>query len=160
MRRVAEERNASECPPVHGIAIHHRVTGRNRHCGPWRRVEPFERPVLIGGIEILEPARLAPVHDRDGLLDLRNPVDELTAFRIDVVADRIDDQRAVPRADPGNASSGKNRPTPCHAAPEIGAAVTEGAFIAMELTPHGGMDAVARHENIARLKRQSRTIRG
>ena len=83
----------------------------------------------------------------------------LTAFRIDVVADRIDDQRAVPGADPGNASSGKKRPTPCHAAPEIGAAVTEGAFIAMELAPNGGMDAVARHENIARLRRQSRTIR-
>jgi hypothetical protein len=29
----------------------------------------------------------------------------------------------------------------------------------MELAPNGGMDAVARHENIARLRRQSRTIR-
>jgi hypothetical protein len=29
----------------------------------------------------------------------------------------------------------------------------------MELTPRGGMDAVARHENIARLRRPSRTIR-
>src|SRR5262249_18280633 len=81
------------------------------------------------------------------------------AFRVDIVADGIDDERAVARPDPGDAAPREKRTISGDAAPEIGAAVTEWTFLRMELVTHGGVDAVAGHQNIAPLRGQHPTVR-
>ena len=160
MRGIAQQRQAAERPARQRIAVDHRIgqdqIGVAHHRGD---VEPVERPVLVIADSSLPVPRLAPVDRRgDVALDLADPVDELVAGVVDVVADRIDDQRAMPRPDTRDAAAGEERLHPCRAAPQVDAAEHRCAFVRIELQAHRGMDAVAGHQDIAALRRQCRAI--
>src|SRR6185437_11067559 len=96
--------------------------------------------------------------DRDILLDLGNPIDELVAGRVDGIADRIDDERAMTRADPGDAAAGQEWLAPGHAAPKIDAAKAERTLVRIELRTHGRVDAIACDQDIALLCPQCAAI--
>src|ERR1043165_10051732 len=81
---------------------------------------------LIGREEIFRPPGLVPGdRHRDIALDLAHPVDELVAVRIEVLAQRINDHRRMPRTNPRDAGAGEKRLPPRRAAPQIVAAKAE-----------------------------------
>src|SRR5262245_2485591 len=161
MGSVAEQRDAAEAPARERIAVDHRIgedcVGLAHHC---RHVEPIEVPVAIDRQEVVEPSWLVPV-DRHGhlALDLHHPVDELVAGRIDVIANRIDDEGRMPRTDAGDGAAGEVGLLPRYAAPHIDAAIGERAFLRIELRPHRRMDAVACDQHVALVLRERRAVR-
>jgi hypothetical protein len=97
------------------------------------------------GKKVFEPAGAAPVAHRGlGRVDLGDPVHELVAFGIDVVADRVDhhlSDREPARAH--HARARKKRLPSRGAAPHVHARIARCAFVGVELLAQGRVDAVA-----------------
>ena len=119
-----------------------------------RHIEPVEAPALIDRDEIGKVARLVPVVHLDGVaLELGGPVDELVAFAVDVVDDRIDhDLAGEDRADAQIAAPGEDRLVPRHAAPGVDAG--EHHAVADQLLAQRRVDAVAGDHDAGRDRRQ------
>src|SRR6476659_8562447 len=104
--------------------------------------------------EIVEPSWAVPVVFLIfGRLDIDDPVDELAAFRIDRVADRIEQQlRWTMPADAYHAGAGENRLPPRHAAPHVDAGIFRGTFVGIEPLAQHRMNALAAHHDAAALR--------
>ena len=97
MRRVAQQRHAPERPALQRVAIDHRVgqdqIGVADHA-PRHRASRRSSPDRSDRNLRAAPACSSRPAPRRRLLDLRDPIDELIAGGIDIVADRIDDHVA------------------------------------------------------------------
>jgi hypothetical protein len=90
-------------------------------------------------------------------LDFGDPVDELPALRIDVVADRIDHHLAMREpAGPNHARPRKKRRPRRHAAPHVDAGIARLVFVRMQLPAHDRVQAIAANDDVGTLRRKLR----
>ena len=158
MRGVAEQSDPAEAPPRQRVLIDHRKfqngVGVAHHVG---HVQPIEVPVGDAVDEILEPAGTVPVALGlvVGRLDIEDPIDELAAFGVDIVADRIDQNLGdVEPADAHHAGAGEVGLPARDAAPHIDAGIARRAFVRIELLANHRVDAFATDDHVAALRRQ------
>ncbi len=156
VRGIAEQRDAAAAPPRQRLLVDHGKfedeVGSAEH---GRYVEPIEMPVVKNVDEVVELAGAIPV---SSLIvrgrDLGNPVDELAAFAVDVVADRVDHHLA--RREPAGADVARAsaiRLPARDAAPHVDAGIHRLTFIGMELLANDGMKAIAGNHDLAFLRR-------
>ena len=126
MRGVAEQRQPAKRPARQRILIDHRIFQDGvGACDEFRHVEPIEMPVGHGRQEVFQTAAAIPVARLvDRRLDVADPVHQLAAFGVDIVADRVDQQlgRMVP-ADADHAGAGQERLPARDAAPHVDAGI-------------------------------------
>src|SRR5580765_8524872 len=120
-------------------------------------VEPLEAETLECRQEILEPAVQIPVRpDVARGAELGSPGDELAALRVELFADRVDDDLAdVEPAALNEALAAEIRRPARHAAPHVDAGVCRRTLVGVKLPAHRGMNAVAGDRNAAARDRTS-----
>lgn len=118
-------------------------------------VEPVEVPVGEGGQEVLEAPGAAPVAHRGlGRVDLGDPVHELAALVVDVVADRVDHHLADGEPARAHHAAAREKGLPGRgASPHVDARIARRALVRIQLLAQRRVDAVAAHRDRAAHRR-------
>jgi hypothetical protein len=124
VRGIAGERDAAESPAIDGILVHHRIFENLVGIADQSRyIKPVEAPAFIQRKKVGQIARLVPIILFGGIaLDLGHPVNQLVAFGINVIDDRVNhDLAGENRADPHIGTATQDRLAPRHPAPRVDA---------------------------------------
>src|SRR5258706_4805103 len=152
MRRVADERDPPERPATYRVAVGHWILehdlGVPEHL---REIQPLEAETLEGRQEVGRAPVQIPVRPNVARREeLGSPGDEPAALRVELLADRIDDDLAdVEPAALDEALAAEIRRPARHSAPHVDPRIYRRPLVRVELPAHGGMNTVASDRNAA-----------